>query len=223
MLAEAERSGATAEQGAGTAADWLAVETRQTRRAARADLKFAQRLETYQVLAGALESGDVNTAQARVIVTALDRLPDKGEFAVSMEQRQRAEQHLVAQAAYFDADTLKILGARVFEVIAPEVAETVEGRVLEAQEAKALRKVTFSMWEDAEGICHGQFRVPAPARPDPHQGAAGLHQPCSPRGVAHRTGPAGGSQERAGVHQPPRSHPRDVGYRGTAGWVRRSW
>ncbi len=77
-----------------------------------------------------------------------------------VEHRQQAEQHLVAQAAHFDADTLKILGHRLFEVIAPDLAETVEGRVLEAQEAKALRKVSFSMWEDAEGICHGQFRVP---------------------------------------------------------------
>ena len=160
MLAEAERSGATAEQGAGTAADWVAVETRQTRRAARSDLKLAQRLETYAVLGRALESGEVNTAQARVIVTALDRLPDKGEFAVSVEQKQQAEQHLVEQAAHFDADRLKILGMHLFEVIAPDLSEKLDGRVLEAQEAKALRKVSFSMWEDAEGICHGQFRVP---------------------------------------------------------------
>ena len=63
------------------------------------------------MLAEAMATGGVNTAQARVIVTALDRLPDKGEFAVSLEQRQQAEEHLVAQAAHFDADTLKVLGS----------------------------------------------------------------------------------------------------------------
>ena len=42
LLADAERSEATVESGAGTAADWVAVETRQVRREARADLRLAE-------------------------------------------------------------------------------------------------------------------------------------------------------------------------------------
>src|ERR1700712_3176904 len=38
ILAEADRSGATDQEAAATAADWLAVETRQTRLATRGDL-----------------------------------------------------------------------------------------------------------------------------------------------------------------------------------------
>ena len=42
LLAEADRSGATTEAGANTAADWLAIETRQVRRDARSDLRLAE-------------------------------------------------------------------------------------------------------------------------------------------------------------------------------------
>ena len=87
VLAEAERSGAGAERGAPSAADWVAIETRQTRIAARSDLKLASAVEDYAVLSAGMDAGAVNTAQARAIVTALDRLPTTGEFAVSTEQR----------------------------------------------------------------------------------------------------------------------------------------
>ena len=50
VLAEAERSGAGAERGAPSAADWVAIETRQTRISARSDLKLAQALERLPVL-----------------------------------------------------------------------------------------------------------------------------------------------------------------------------
>ena len=88
LLAEADRSGATTETGAGTAADWIAVETRQVRRDARSDLRLAQALERHDVLSAAMAEGRVNTAQARAIVAALDKLPTTGEFAVDTEQRR---------------------------------------------------------------------------------------------------------------------------------------
>ena len=108
-----------------------------------------------------MSEGRVNTAQARAIVAALDRLPATGEFAVSTEQRHAAETHLVALADHHDAKALRILGGRIFEVIAPDLAETFDGRALEAEEAKALRRTTFTMFEDDEGTCHGRFRIPA--------------------------------------------------------------
>ncbi len=51
VLAEAERSGAGSERAAASVADWLAIETNQTRISARSDLKLAQALERYAVLA----------------------------------------------------------------------------------------------------------------------------------------------------------------------------
>ena len=160
LLAEAETSEATVHTGARSAADWLATETRQVRRDARSDLKLAERLEDHDLLSGAMAAGAVNVDQARAIVSSLGRLPKTGEFAVTPEQRITAETHLVALAAKHDAKELRILGRRIFEVIAPDLAEKYEGKALEAEEAEARRKTTFTMWQDAEGTWHGRFRVP---------------------------------------------------------------
>jgi Domain of unknown function (DUF222) len=161
VLAEAEQAEATAESGAPTAADWVAVETRQVRRDARSDLKLAQRLEQHECLSSAMGCGHVNVAQARAITAALDALPRTGEFAVRAEQRAAAEVHLVELAQHHDARQLRFLGKHLFQVIAPELAERFEGQALEREEAQALRRTTFTMWEDDEGTTHGRFRIPA--------------------------------------------------------------
>ena len=161
VLAEAERSGAGGERGAPSAADWVAIETRQTRIGARSDLKLANALEDYPVLVGRDGCRAVNTAQARAIVTALDRLPTTGEFAVSTEQRAAGRGSTWSGlAAHHDAKALAVLGRRFFEVIAPDLAEAFEGKVLADQEANAARRVMFTMREDDAGTCHGRFRIP---------------------------------------------------------------
>ena len=161
VLGEAERSGATDAQAAASAADWLAVEMRQTRLAARSDQKLTKALEQHQQLATALGAGRANVAQARAIVKVLDRLPSTGEFAVAQEQRQQAEEHLVGLAAEYDAKALALLGRHLFEVVAPDLAERFDGKALEAEEATALRRTFLELREDDEGTCHGKFRVPA--------------------------------------------------------------
>ena len=160
VLAEADRSGATDTEAASSAADWLAVKTQQVRRTVRSDLHLARALEAHPHLADAMSHGDVNVPQARAITHALDRLPETGDFAVTPEDRAKAEAHLVALAAHHDAKELAILGRKVFEVIAPEVAEEFEGKALADQEAAALRRTMFTMREDDEGTCHGRFRIP---------------------------------------------------------------
>jgi len=160
VLAEADRSGAGGERGAPSAADWMAIETRRTRISARSDLKLAAAVEHYPVLSAGMGAGVVNLAQARAITTALDRLPTSGEFAVSAEQREQAEAHLVELAAHHDAKGLAVLGSRLFEVIVPDLAEAFEAKVLTDQEAAAARRVTFTMREDDAGTCHGRFRIP---------------------------------------------------------------
>ena len=54
VLAEAERSEAGSVRAAASAADWVAIETRQTRISARADLNLATALEQHPVLAAGL-------------------------------------------------------------------------------------------------------------------------------------------------------------------------
>ncbi len=161
VLGEAERSGATEDSGARSAADWVAVETRQRRAAARADLRLAEALEAHGALRDAHGHGWVSTDQARVIAAALDLLPTSGELAVSLEQRLEAEVWMIVQAYDHDAKALRVLGDRLFEVIAPERADEIEGRLLEAEEQAAARRTTLTMREDDQGTCHGRFRIPA--------------------------------------------------------------
>ncbi len=161
VLAEADRCGATDAVGAGSAADWVAVATRQVRREARAELRLAKGFDDHPALAAGCEAGEVNLAQARAIATAIDRLPTAGEFAVSAEQRRLAEEHMVALAAHHDAKDLAILGRKLFEVIAPELADAYEGKQLEKDEARALRRIWLSMREDDAGTVHGRFRIPS--------------------------------------------------------------
>ena len=126
LLADAERSEATVESGAGTAAD--GSRSRPGKYAARPAPTSGSRRTSrpIEVLAAAMAAGRVNLAQARAIVASLERLPRTGQFAVSAEQRAAAETHLVELAAHHDAKALRVLGRRVFEVIAPEVAEEFE-------------------------------------------------------------------------------------------------
>ncbi|KQT90792.1 hypothetical protein ASG49_13700 [Marmoricola sp. Leaf446] len=139
----------------------MAHHTRQRRIHARSDLRLAQVLEHHPATATAMATGVVNADQARVIVRSVDRLPTRGEFAVEDEQRTAAEQHLVALARHHDAKELELLGARLFEVIAPDLAEAYEGRLLEAQEAAAARKTSLTMAQTSDGLCRGRFTVPA--------------------------------------------------------------
>ena len=107
-----------------------------------------------------MASGSVNADQARVIVRSVDRLPARGDFAVDADPRRAAERHLVALAGHHDAKELEVLGARLFDVVAPELSEAYEGRLLEAQEAVAARRTSLTMSHTGEGLCRGRFTVP---------------------------------------------------------------
>jgi hypothetical protein len=185
LLADAEASQACVGSGAASAAGWLAVQTRQTRLEARSDLRLGTSLESLPALSAGMAGGVVNTAQARAIVAALDRLPRRGEFAVSAVQLVEAEAHLVALAATHDAAELKALGRSLFQVIAPEEAEQLEGRALEAEEAKAARRTSLRMWEDDEGTCHGQFRIPTRHGQMLRKAIQSLTNPVRPGSSAH--------------------------------------
>ena len=81
-------------------------------------------------------------------------------FAVEADQRGLAEKHLVALAEHHDADELRVLGRRIFEVIAPDLAEAFEGRALHADEAHAAANTTLTIVEDGQGVAHGRFQIP---------------------------------------------------------------
>lgn len=139
------------------AAAWLAVETRTTRRAAAADLALGRALETHPSVADALLSGALRTDQARAVVRAIDALPQSVEPAV----REQAERALLGLAGQHDAKDLAQIGKRILDVVAPEVGESHEARVLAEEESRAAEAVELTLVDDGEGRCHGRFVVPS--------------------------------------------------------------
>lgn len=145
------------QHGARTSADWLGRETRSTRGAARRELRLAQALARHSCVAEALESGTLRTDQAGVIVEALDALP----VPVSDEVRGQAGTVLLEYAADHDAKALRQIGKRILDIVAPEVGESHEAKVLAQEEARADATAELVMYDDGHGRCHGTFTLPS--------------------------------------------------------------
>jgi len=187
------------DRGATSTTNWWAHHTRLTRTEAHRLARLATRLgEAHEPVRAGLAAGGLRVDQAAVIVDAVDALPtDLVDAGVAAQ----AEEHLLAAAADHDAKGLRILGRRILDVVAPEVGEAHEARLLEAEEAKARAAASFSMVEDGHGTCHGRFTIPtlhgqmlrkhlmAIAAPK-HQAAKAAGEPVASRELAtrHRMG-----------------------------------
>ncbi|GAB4006958.1 HNH endonuclease signature motif containing protein [Nocardioides ultimimeridianus] len=136
------------EHGSRDAGCWLAHATRITSSAGRAQLRLAESLEQHPLTAAAMREGRVNEAQARVIVRSVDRLSD----AVDHTVRTQAEQHLIELAAIYDPKDLQVLGAKILEVVAPEIAEAELGKQLEREEQAARDEVAIRIRKRGNGI-----------------------------------------------------------------------
>ncbi|WP_134738101.1 HNH endonuclease signature motif containing protein [Nocardioides sp. 503] len=154
--AHADRTEVGSAQGATSSAAWLAHETHMTQRDAAALTKLGKALEAHAPVEEALGRGDILADQAKVIVEAADALHDD----VGTTVKDQARDHLLAEAAHFDAKRLRVLGVHVLEVVAPEVGEAETARQLEAQERKAEAKTRFTMHDDGHGTTHGRFSIP---------------------------------------------------------------
>jgi hypothetical protein len=74
--------------------------------------------------------------------------------------RSRAEGHLVEQAAHFRARDLKVLGRRVLEVVAPDVAEAHEAKLLAKEEQEAWDKAAITHRRLGNGISKAAVTLP---------------------------------------------------------------
>jgi hypothetical protein len=146
------------QNGASTAAVWLAnasaVTRRDAYRFARVGDAIAGRCAAH--LAPACEAGTVDTEQADVIVKALDALPEE----LPAELRLQAEETLVGFAADHDARALRALGKKILTVIAPDIGEAHEAALLEREEREARAASRLSMVSDGHGKVHGRFTLP---------------------------------------------------------------
>jgi Domain of unknown function (DUF222) len=139
------------------AAAWLAHETRQDPDAGRRAHRLAEGLDQrWPILGQAYAAGAVSTAQVRVIGRALDDLPAD----LDPDLRTRAEEHLVEQAAHFCPRDLKVLGRRVLEVLAPDVAEAHEAKLLAKEEQEAWDKATITHRRLGNGLSKAAVTLP---------------------------------------------------------------
>jgi len=149
-LAEAE--------GARDIAALVTHHTRGDEGTGRRELRLAESLDRRWALVGdALGAGEVNLAQAFVIVRALEVLPAD---EVGVEVLARAEAHLVAEAAHHGPRRLRLLGRRILEVVAPEICEQQEGRALEAEERKARETTSLTTTRLGDGSTRIVIKVP---------------------------------------------------------------
>ncbi|WP_231482458.1 HNH endonuclease signature motif containing protein [Nocardioides sp. URHA0020] len=143
--------------GATSTANWLAHQTRQTRPAAARTVHLGHDLATYELVRTALARGNLRLEQADVIIRSIRALP----AGLDPELLIKAEEHLVTAAEEHDAKRLTILGRRLLEVIAPDLADQHESDLLEREEAKAAQACRLTMSDDGHGKVHGRFTLPA--------------------------------------------------------------
>jgi hypothetical protein len=157
VLAAAEVNQIGDASGATSTPAWVAHHTRQTRRDAHADLRLATSLDPdHETTRAALAAGVVNHDQAKVIVWALSLLGDD----VPANLRVEAERWLVREAASHDAESLRLLGRRIYEVIDPDRADEEEGKRLDEEERRAASNASFSTAPNGDGTTRGRFRLP---------------------------------------------------------------
>ena len=147
--------------GATTTATWWADATTRTRATAHRDVKLAVALSRFTALAEALAEGRVNTEQAHAIARALGDLETDGPAELEPVVVEQAEKHLVDCADGFDAKHLRVLGRHVLTVVAPEVGEAHEAKLLEDEERRAAERTRLTFASDGHGMVHGRFSIPA--------------------------------------------------------------
>ncbi len=161
VLAHATQVRVEETNGATTTATWWADATNRTRATAHRDVKLAVALSRFTALAEALAEGRVNTEQAHAIARALGDLESDGPAELEPVVVEQAEKHLVDCADGFDAKHLRVLGRHVLTVVAPEVGEAHEAKLLEDEERRAAEKTKLTFASDGHGMVHGRFSIPA--------------------------------------------------------------
>lgn len=143
--------------GARDAAGWYADASHTRFEDARADLRLATALDgRWNALGASLREGQVNTAQARVIVRALEALPDE----VSHDVLATAETALIDYAARFAPKQLTRIGRHILTVVAPGLVDEAEGRRLAALEAEGRRRTRLTLRRLGDGTTRLSGRLP---------------------------------------------------------------
>ena len=143
--------------GARSPGAWLAHQTRSGRGEAMAAERLAEALTTrWRQVQAALAAGEVTRGQARVIVQSLDELPDD----LDPELLREGGGAPARRGRPLRPPRLRVLGRKVLEVLAPDLAEEEERRRLEAEERAARRTTRLIMRVRGDGSTDIHIRVP---------------------------------------------------------------
>src|SRR4051794_29380144 len=138
-------------------AAWQVAHNHHDIRTAKAEQRLAEALDRrYDAVRSAMTQGRVHLDQAHAIVTALDDLPDDLDTPV----RAHAEAVLVDLATRHTPRELRRLGQRVLEAAAPDQAEQILARQLQAEEAQARRRTKLTMRQLGDGTTRITATVP---------------------------------------------------------------
>jgi hypothetical protein len=135
---------------------WLHLETRTGTKAARAQIRAARGLAAHPDVAAGLRVGSVSSDQAHFIIRAVEALPDD----LATDLVVKAEHLLISDAADFDPHHLQILGRRILEVVAPDIADAAEAAALEEQERRARQRTRLTLRNCGDGTYLINGRIP---------------------------------------------------------------
>ena len=136
---------------------WWASAASVEHRRSRRDFRLARDLTgDFHRTEAALAAGEVTAAQAEVIVDAVRALP----ACVGPEGRDKAELHLLEQAAEFNPRQLKVLAKHLIDVIDPDAADERLAKALAAEERQAARDCFLNIYADERGVTHFKGAIP---------------------------------------------------------------
>jgi hypothetical protein len=158
---------------------WLWHRLRVTGAAARRLVRLAKAVDDRPGLDRALCDGVVSVDQVAAIVKSLDALPTD----VGADVTAKAEAEMLGWADQLDPRELTVVGARVLEHVAPEVAEALDEKRVQRDTRSAFAARSLSLFDQGDG------RVRISGWLDTEMAAvvtAALDPLCSPR---HRPNP----------------------------------
>ena len=145
------------EAGARSAGAWLAHETRLDSAAGRRLQRLADAVShRHPGVGAAVRAGKVDVFRAAEIVRSLDDLPSD----LPPDVVRRAERRLVQLAVDFEPRRLRVLGRRILEVVAPEVADEHERRLLEREEQYARSRMQITTHDLGRGLSRAIVDLP---------------------------------------------------------------
>ncbi|MGI9156815.1 MAG: DUF222 domain-containing protein [Marmoricola sp.] len=157
VIAAADLDDVGAVDGSTSTGAWLSHHTHADRSEASAQVRLANTLDrshpdTLQVLG----AGKISAKHAEVIAWSLKRLPDD----LDPHLLGQAEKVMLDEAHHLTPTQLRHAGKHLLEVIAPDLADELIAKQLEADEQAAYSKVRLSLRNNGDGTTAGYFRLP---------------------------------------------------------------